>query len=408
MRTVWPLILLAAAWNPAQAVEDQSPVQRGAVQQNPAQDVALPLGEVIPNQYIVSLKSEDPILESLQSYVQSQADRLAATYGATILFQYSATFPGVALKIQPEQFEALAKDAAIDEIEEDRVVRISAVQNNATFGLDRIDARTGLDRTYNFTSTGAGVNVFVIDTGIRRTHQEFTGRVGSGFTAINDGRGTEDCNGHGTHVSGTVGGTVFGVAKDVTINPVRVLDCNGSGANSGVIAGIDFVARTADRPAVANMSLGGGASSRVDSAVNAAIQRGIVFAVAAGNENQNACNVSPARAPNAITVGATTSADRRASFSNFGRCLDIFAPGQGIQSASIASNTATATLSGTSMASPHVAGVAALLLEEDPEATPQEIRNQMVANATPNVLRNVGTGSPNRLLFSNPAEEDEE
>ncbi len=387
MRSVWPILIMAFA--------SAGQVRAGAVE-GPAE------GSIIANQYIVSLKSDAPTLQAMEEYVQSEADRLTATYGATILFKYSAAFPGVALKVLPDQVEALSNDPAIKLMEADRIVRISAVEVNATAGLDRIDARTGLDRKYNFSKTGKGVNVFVIDTGILRTHQEFTGRVGAGFTAVNDGQGTNDCNGHGSHVSGTIGGTVFGVAKEVTINPVRVLDCNGSGSNSAVIAGLDFVTKHAVKPAVANMSIGGAPSNQVDAAVNAAIQSGIVFAIAAGNDNANACNTSPARVPDAITVGASQTNDKRASFSNFGSCLDIFAPGVNIQSVGIRSNVSTAILSGTSMACPHVAGVAALLLEGAPTATAKEIRDQMIANATPNVVSGAGLNSPNRLLFSNP------
>jgi subtilisin family serine protease len=209
-----------------------------------------------------------------------------------------------------------------------------------------------------------------------------------------------DCNGHGTHVSGTIGGSTYGVAKSVMLRGVRVLDCNGSGSNSGVIAGVDWVRQNHIAPAVANMSLGGGASSALDTAVNNLHNANVTIAVAAGNSNANACNSSPARAANAITVGSTTTTDARSSFSNFGTCLDLFAPGSGILSAWFSSNTATATLSGTSMASPHVAGVAALYKQANPSASSTTIRNAIVNNATTNVVSNAGTGSPNRLLYS--------
>jgi subtilisin family serine protease len=241
--------------------------------------------------------------------------------------------------------------------------------------------------------------VYVIDTGIRLTHSEFTGRMSNGYDAVMVGGNANDCNGHGTHVAATVGGTTFGVADKVTLHPVRVLDCNGSGSNSGVVAGVDWVRANRILPAVANMSLGGGVSSALDTAVTNAINAGVTFALAAGNENVDACNTSPARVAAAITVGATTNTDARASFSNFGTCLDIFAPGQNITSAWLTSDTATNTISGTSMAAPHVAGAAAIYLASSPTATPAIVRNALVTNATIGKVTSPGTGSPNALLF---------
>jgi subtilisin family serine protease len=243
------------------------------------------------------------------------------------------------------------------------------------------------------------VNVYVIDTGIRRTHTQFGSRAFVGFDAINDGRNTSDCNGHGTHVAGTIGGSTYGVAKGVRLFAVRVLRCNGSGTTSGVIAGVDWVTRNRVTPAVANMSLGGGASTALDTAVRNSIAAGVTYAVAAGNANTNASGQSPARVGEAITVGATTQSDARSSFSNFGSVVDIFAPGSSILSAWYTSNSATATLSGTSMASPHVAGVAARYLESTPAATPAQVRNEIVNNATANRLSGVPSGTANRLLF---------
>ena len=352
----------------------------------------------IANQYIVVLK--DNVVD-----VDGEAHRLARDFGGdrTGGHTYSRAIKGFSVRMNEQQALRLADDPQVAFVEEDGVVSLGATQTNATWGLDRIDQRDlPLNQTYNFNATGTGVRAYIIDTGIRATHTEFGGRVISGFTAINDGLGTNDGNGHGTHVSGTVGGSTWGVAKNVTLVAVRVLDSSGNGTNSGVIAGIDFVTSNhqAGQPAVANMSLGGGASSAVDTAVTNAVNDGVTFAVAAGNETQDACNVSPARAPSAITVGSTTTTDARSSFSNFGTCVDIFAPGSSITSAWRTSDTATNTISGTSMATPHVTGVAALFLETNPTASPATVTAAIINSSTPNKVSNAGTGSPNRLLFS--------
>uniref|UniRef100_UPI003467EDD9 Extracellular serine proteinase n=1 Tax=Thermus sp. (strain Rt41A) TaxID=32063 RepID=UPI003467EDD9 len=278
---------------------------------------------------------------------------------------------------------------------------MAAVQSPATWGLDRIDQRTlPLDGRYTYTATGAGVHAYVVDTGILLSHQEFTGRIGKGYDAITPGGSAQDCNGHGTHVAGTIGGTTYGVAKGVTLHPVRVLDCNGSGSNSSVIAGLDWVTQNHVKPAVINMSLGGGASTALDTAVMNAINAGVTVVVAAGNDNRDACFYSPARVTAAITVGATTSTDYRASFSNYGRCLDLFAPGQSITSAWYTSSTATNTISGTAMATPHVTGAAALYLQWYPTATPSQVASALLYYATPNVVKNAGRYSPNLLLYT--------
>ncbi|GAB3995351.1 S8 family peptidase [Nocardioides marmoraquaticus] len=362
----------------------------------PSDDTAAPLvqaeGQAISGQYLVFLDAK-----ATTKQVNGSANAAEASGGQvedrfTNLKAYSA-------ELSQAELDDVRNDPRVSFVAEDQKVTTMATQSNPTWGLDRIDQRNlPLSRSYTYNATGSGVKAYIIDTGINASHSDFGGRVGAGATSISDGRGTADCNGHGTHVAGTVGGSRYGVAKNVTLIPVRVLDCNGSGSNAGVVAGMDWVAGQGGG-GVANMSLGGGANTATDQAIARMTGAGVTTVVAAGNENQNACNVSPARAPSAITVGATTNTDARASFSNFGSCVDIFAPGQNITSAWIGSTTATNTISGTSMASPHVAGVAAQYLQLNPGASPSTVTNAIVGNATTGVVSGTN-GSPNRLLFT--------
>jgi subtilisin family serine protease len=354
----------------------------------------------IENNYIVVLDDAVVGERGLYSIAPYIAVEMAATHRGNLKRVYSNALNGFAVEMSPADAEALSQDFRVAYVEEDGVMTATTTQNNPpSWGLDRIDQRNlPLSASYTYNWTGSGVRAYVIDTGILTTHTQFGGRASNVFDAFG-GNGT-DCNGHGTHVAGTIGGSTTGVAKSSLPRGVRVLDCNGSGSTSGVISGVDWVRTNFIAPAVANMSLGGGASSALDTAVNNLANAGVPIAVAAGNSNTDACTSSPARAANAITVGATTQTDARASFSNFGTCLDIFAPGQSIVSAWITSTTALATLSGTSMASPHVAGAAALYKQANPSASATTVRNALVNNATTNVISNAGSGSPNRLLYT--------
>jgi subtilisin family serine protease len=303
----------------------------------------------------------------------------------------------VLASMSESEAERLAADPAVAYVEQNQIIEIEATQDDPpSWGLDRID-QTGLplDTSYTYPNGGAGVTAYIIDTGIWASTADFSGRTGTGFSAILPGLQGLDCNGHCTHVAGTVGGTAYGVAKAVTIVPVQVLNCLGSGTTAGVIQGVDWVTENAVKPAVANMSLGGGVSEALDAAIAASIDSGVTYAVAAGNETADACGVSPARTPEAITVAASTETDARADFSNYGECVDLFAPGENITSPYLLGQPSA--LSGTSMASPHVAGAAAVYLSAHPDASPAEVAEALTGAATAGAVSDV-QGSPNLLL----------
>ena len=333
-----------------------------------------------------------------------QVDQITGNINAQVKRKFTKVINAALIHANPNKIAALTKNPNVTLVEQDATVTTTGVQSNPSWGLDRVDQKTlPLSKSYDdLNNTGSNVPVYVVDTGINAAHSDFGTRVTAGFSVISDGLGSNDCNGHGTHVAGTIGGRTYGVAKTVTLIPVRVLNCAGSGTYSGVIAGLDWIA--ANHPsgvaAVVNMSLGGAASSSVDIAVGNLVNKKITVVIAAGNSNADACNFSPARVASAITVGATEPNDSRASYSNYGSCLDLFAPGSAITSAWIGSSTAANTISGTSMASPHVAGISARLLASNTGLTPAEVENAIKAGATSSVVSNPGPGSLNLLAFS--------
>ncbi|NBE53898.1 S8 family serine peptidase [Streptomyces sp. YC537] len=381
------LTLGLASAIPAGAAPEQEPRQ-GAIDNAGAPGT-------IADSYIVTLK------KSAAKSSSAQGKSLAKEYGARIERTYTAALNGYAVEATEAEAERLAADPAVASVSQNRTVTIDATQTNPpSWGLDRVDQKAlPLDQKYTYPdSAGEGVTAYIIDTGVRKTHQDFGGRASDGFDAVDNDNTAQDGNGHGTHVAGTVAGTTYGVAKKAKIVGVRVLNNQGSGTTAGVVAGIDWVTKNAVKPAVANMSLGGGADATLDTAVRNSIASGVTYSLAAGNESTDASTRSPARVTEGITVGATTNTDAKASYSNFGNVLDIFAPGSSITSAWKNTDKATNTISGTSMAAPHVAGAAAVYLAGNASATPAQVRDALVAAGSTGVVGSPGSGSPNVLL----------
>ncbi|MER6166293.1 S8 family peptidase [Streptomyces violaceorubidus] len=372
---------------PAQAAEAAQP--QGTV-------LAAGSPTAVQGSYIVTLRKDAGLKASSDS-----GKDLVEEYGGTVRRTFGSALNGYTATLSAAGARRLAADPAVASVEQDQRVHLTdTTQSNAPWGLDRVDqASLPLSGTYTYPdSAGSGVTAYVIDTGVRITHQQISGRASYGYDAVDGDTTAADGNGHGTHVATTIAGSTYGVAKKAKVVGVRVLDNNGSGTTAGVIAGIDWVTANHSGPSVANLSLGGGASTTLDNAVRASIASGVTYAIAAGNSSANASSYSPARVTEALTVGATTSTDARASYSNYGSVLDLFAPGSSITAGWHTSDTATNTISGTSMATPHVAGAAAVYLAGHTSATPAQVGTALVNGATTGKVTAPGTGSPNRLL----------
>ncbi|MEU0885314.1 S8 family serine peptidase [Lentzea sp. NPDC005914] len=368
-------------------------VPAASAQENVGTILGADRADVVKDSYIVSLKAD--------TASRAAAPGLATKYGGQVDQVWQHALNGFSVKMTAKQAAKLAADPKVAYVQQDAEVHLLDVQQNPpSWGLDRVDQRDlPLSNSYQYDTMASNVHAYIIDTGVRTTHTTFGGRATWGTNTSGDGNNS-DCNGHGTHVAGNIAGSQYGLAKGAQVVAVKVLNCQGSGTTAGVVGGIDWVTANAIKPAVANMSLGGGGDTTLDSAVKRSIAAGITYAIASGNSNTDACSTSPARVPEAITVNASTINDARASFSNYGTCTDIFAPGENITSSWNTNDTATNTISGTSMATPHVAGAAALWLATHTTDSPAAVWAGLSAASTPNKITNPGTGSPNKLLYT--------
>ncbi|MFF7181166.1 S8 family serine peptidase [Streptomyces sp. NPDC008121] len=350
------------------------------------------------------LGAEGAVAGSYVVLLDENADKgkLAEEYGGTLRRSYDSAVNGFSVNGMSEtEAKRLAADPAVAKVVQNKKFTINATQADPpSWGLDRVDqADTAGDAKYTYPDkAGEGVTAYVIDTGVRVTHKDFEGRAADGFDAIDNDNTAQDGNGHGTHVAGTLAGATYGVAKKAKIVAVRVLDDNGSGTTEQVVAGIDWVTENHQGPSVANMSLGGGADPALDEAVKKAIAAGVTFGVAAGNESSDAGQGSPSRVQEALTVASSTKNDEQSDFSNFGAVVDLYAPGSDIASAWNDSDTGTKTISGTSMATPHVVGAAAVYLAGHPDATPDQVAQALVGGATADKITNPSQGTANKLL----------